>query len=185
MREARRDNNCCWAHIRRLERQVGAGKVEMFPRTEMLDLVVIDGKARGIVTRNLMTGEIESHAADAVLLCTGGYGNVFFLSTNAKGSNCNRDLARAQEGRAVCQSRASRRSTRPAFLFQATINRSSPSCRSRFATTAAYGCLSKKVTIARPSDPRSRARLLSGAPVSQLRQSRAARRGFSCRESCM
>jgi succinate dehydrogenase / fumarate reductase, flavoprotein subunit len=70
-----------------LERQVGAGTVQMFPRTEMLDLVVIDGKARGIVTRNLTTGNIESFAGDAVLLCTGGYGNVFFLSTNAKGSN--------------------------------------------------------------------------------------------------
>src|SRR5580658_8019505 len=70
-----------------LERQVHAGKVTMFPRTEMLDLVVIDGTARGIVTRNLVTGEIQSYAADAVLLATGGYGNVFYLSTNAKGSN--------------------------------------------------------------------------------------------------
>jgi len=71
-----------------LLRQVGAGKITMFPRTEMLDLVVIDGKARGIVTRNLITGKIESHLADAVVLGTGGYGNVFYLSTNAKGSNC-------------------------------------------------------------------------------------------------
>ena len=71
-----------------LERQVGAGKVKMFPRTEMLGLVVIDGKARGIVTRNLITGKIESHAADAVVLATGGYGNVYYLSTNARGSNC-------------------------------------------------------------------------------------------------
>ncbi len=70
-----------------LERQVDAGKVEMIPRTEMLDLVVIDGKARGIVTRNLITGKIESHIADAVVLGTGGYGNVYYLSTNAKGSN--------------------------------------------------------------------------------------------------
>lgn len=70
-----------------LERQIGAGKVEMFPRTEMLDLIVIDGKARGIVTRNLITGKIESHIADAVVLGSGGYGNVFYLSTNAKGSN--------------------------------------------------------------------------------------------------
>ena len=60
----------------------------MFPRTEMLDVIVIDGKARGIVTRNLITGKIESHLADAVVLGTGGYGNVFYLSTNAKGSNC-------------------------------------------------------------------------------------------------
>ncbi|MDQ2931733.1 MAG: fumarate reductase/succinate dehydrogenase flavoprotein subunit, partial [Gemmatimonadota bacterium] len=70
-----------------LERQIGKGTVQMYPRTEMLDLVVIDGVARGIVTRNLITGAIESHAADAVVLGTGGYGNVFYLSTNAKGSN--------------------------------------------------------------------------------------------------
>src|SRR6516165_589004 len=71
-----------------LERQIGLGKVRMYPRTEMLDLIVIDGKARGIVVRNLVTGKIESHVADAVVLGTGGYGNVFYLSTNAKGSNC-------------------------------------------------------------------------------------------------
>jgi succinate dehydrogenase / fumarate reductase, flavoprotein subunit len=71
-----------------LERQVDSARVKMFPRTEMLDLVVVDGHARGIVTRNLVTGRIESHSADAVVLATGGYGNVYFLSTNAKGSNC-------------------------------------------------------------------------------------------------
>ena len=71
-----------------LEAQVDAGSVKMYTRTEMLDLVIVDGKARGIVTRNLVTGQIESHAADAVILATGGYGNVFYLSTNAKGSNC-------------------------------------------------------------------------------------------------
>ncbi len=71
-----------------LERQVDSGRVRMFPRTEMLDLVVIDGQARGIVTRNLVTGQIESHVADAVVLGSGGYGNVYYLSTNAKGSNC-------------------------------------------------------------------------------------------------
>src|ERR1700742_2361406 len=70
-----------------LEAQVDAGRVKMFPRTEMLDLVVVDGRARGIITRNLVTGAIETHLADAVVLGTGGYGNVFFLSTNAKGSN--------------------------------------------------------------------------------------------------
>ena len=59
----------------------------MFPRTEMLDLIVIDGHARGIVTRDLMTGKIESYLGDAVVLGTGGYGNVYYLSTNAKGSN--------------------------------------------------------------------------------------------------
>ncbi len=70
-----------------LERQVRTGAVKMFPRREMLELVVMDGQARGIVVRNLVTGELERHAGDAVLLCTGGYGNVYFLSTNAKNSN--------------------------------------------------------------------------------------------------
>jgi succinate dehydrogenase flavoprotein subunit len=71
-----------------LLRQVSAGKVKMFPRSEMLELIVIDGKARGIVTRNLVTGSVDTHLADAVILGTGGYGNVYYLSTNAKGSNC-------------------------------------------------------------------------------------------------
>lgn len=68
-------------------RQIDTGKVKMFSRREMLDLVVVNGKARGIVTRNLITGDIEKYAADAVILATGGYGNVYFLSTNAKNSN--------------------------------------------------------------------------------------------------
>jgi len=70
-----------------LNRQIEKGKVKMYNRTEMLDLVVTDGKARGIITRDLITGKTEAHSAHAVLLCTGGYGNVFYLSTNAKGSN--------------------------------------------------------------------------------------------------
>jgi len=70
-----------------LSRQIAAGQVKMFPRTEMLDLVVVDGRACGIVTRDLVSGAIETHAADAVILATGGYGNVFYLSTNAKGCN--------------------------------------------------------------------------------------------------
>lgn len=68
-------------------RQISLGAVQMYPRTEMLDLVVVDGHAKGIVVRNLTTGEISSHAGDAVVLATGGYGNTFFLSTNAKGCN--------------------------------------------------------------------------------------------------
>lgn len=70
-----------------MAKQIGAGAIKMYSRHEMLELVVIDGRARGIITRNLVTGEIEAHAADAVLLATGGYGNVYYLSTNAKGSN--------------------------------------------------------------------------------------------------
>jgi len=70
-----------------LNRQINAGKVKMYTRTEMLDVVIVDGKAQGIVTRNLKDGKIETHSGHAVLLCTGGYGNVFYLSTNAMGCN--------------------------------------------------------------------------------------------------
>jgi succinate dehydrogenase flavoprotein subunit len=70
-----------------LSRQIGLGTVQMFPRTELLDVVVVDGQAKGIIVRDLLNGEISAHAGDAVVLATGGYGNVFFLSTNAKGCN--------------------------------------------------------------------------------------------------
>src|SRR6187455_2167263 len=68
-------------------RQIGLGTVKMFPRTEMLDLVIVGGHAKGIIVRDLVSGEISSHVGDAVVLATGGYGNVFFLSTNAKACN--------------------------------------------------------------------------------------------------
>lgn len=71
-----------------LNRQIAAGKVQMYPRHEMLELVMVDGKARGIIARDLMTGELERHSAHAVVLASGGYGNVYYLSTNAMGSNC-------------------------------------------------------------------------------------------------
>src|SRR5262249_47592795 len=80
---------------------IAAGTVTMHPRTEMLDLVVIDGKARGIVTRNLQTGAIQSHVGDVVLLATGGYSNVFYLSTNAKAANCHPILRGHRPARAV------------------------------------------------------------------------------------
>ncbi len=70
-----------------MNRQIARGKIEMFNRHEMLDLVIVDGKARGIIARNLVTGEIERHSAHAVVVASGGYGNVYFLSTNAMGSN--------------------------------------------------------------------------------------------------
>src|SRR6185436_18800389 len=70
-----------------LERQIALGTVQMFPRYEMLDVVVVEGQAKGIITRNMITGAIEAHAGDAVILATGGYVNVFYLSTNAKASN--------------------------------------------------------------------------------------------------
>ena len=81
-----------------LSRQIAAGKVQMFSRREMLDLVQVNGQARGIVVRNLVTGEIESHGADAVVLCTGGYANVFFLSTNAMACNVTASYRAYQKG---------------------------------------------------------------------------------------
>ncbi len=81
-----------------LNRQIATGKVQMFSRREVLDLVMVNGHAKGIVVRNLMTGELESHAADAVVLATGGYGNVFFLSTNAMGSNVSANFAAYRKG---------------------------------------------------------------------------------------
>ncbi|MFP4031397.1 MAG: fumarate reductase/succinate dehydrogenase flavoprotein subunit [Desulfococcaceae bacterium] len=83
-----------------LSRQIAADKVKMYPRREMLDVVLVDGKARGIVCRNLVTGEIERHSAHAVVLATGGYGNVFFLSTNAM--NCNVTAAYRAYKRGAC-----------------------------------------------------------------------------------
>src|ERR1700760_956053 len=70
-----------------LNRQIHHGKVKMYTRTEMLDVVIVDGQEKGIITRSLTTGQIDTHTGHAVLLCTGGYGNVFYLSTNAAGSN--------------------------------------------------------------------------------------------------
>src|SRR5215217_9538696 len=70
-----------------LEKEIAKGGVTMIPRTDMIDLIVVDGRARGIVVRDQLTGEVRAHVADAVILCTGGYGNVFYLSTNAKGCN--------------------------------------------------------------------------------------------------
>lgn len=81
-----------------LSRQIGAGKVSMFPRREMLDLVVVDGKARGIIARNMITGQTEKYVADAVVLATGGYGNAFFLSTNAMGCNVSAAWAAHKKG---------------------------------------------------------------------------------------
>ena len=83
-----------------LMRQVALGKVQMFPRREMLDVVVANGQARGIVVRNLITGKIETHDAHAVVLCTGGYGNVFFLSTNAMASNVSASFKAYKRGAA-------------------------------------------------------------------------------------
>ena len=165
-----------------LERQIGSGQVEMYPRTEMLDLIVIDGRARGIVTRNLITGKIESHFGDAVVLGTGGYGNVYYLSTNAKGSQRHRHLARAQARRAV---------------RQPLLHPDSPDLHSGLGRVPVEAHADERVAAQRrprvgageegrhaaaQPDSGRRARLLPGAALSELRQPGAARRGLAQRQ---
>jgi succinate dehydrogenase / fumarate reductase flavoprotein subunit len=93
----------------------------MYSRHEMLELVVVDGRARGIVVRDMVTGEIETHLGDAVCLATGGYGNVFYLATYAKGCNATA-IWRAYKKGARSRTRASRRSTRRASRSRATTS---------------------------------------------------------------
>ena len=109
-----------------MSRQVGLGNVKLWNRVELVDVVVIDGRCAGIVTRDLLTGEFRSHAGHAVVLCTGGYGNVFFLSTNAMACNVTGDLAGAPHGGATSPIPATRRSTRRASRSPTS---SSPSSR--------------------------------------------------------
>ncbi len=158
-----------------LSRQIAAGNVEMHARTEMLDLIVVDGRARGIVARDLVTGKIASHFADAVVLATGGYGNVFYLSTNAMNSN------------ATAVWRAHRRG---AYFANPCFTQIHPTCIPR------TGDHQSKLTLMseslrndgriwvpkakgdeRPAerDPRGRARLLPGAHLPVLRQPGAPR----------
>lgn len=110
-----------------LMRQSATGKVKLFPRHEMLELIVVDGVTRGIVTRNLRTGAIESHLADAVCLATGGYGNVFYLSTNAKGSNVTAAWRAHCKGAFFLPTRATPKSIRRASRLPAIINPNSRS----------------------------------------------------------
>ena len=158
-----------------LMRQVGAGTVRLHPRTEMLDLVVVDGAARGITVRDLVTGKIESHAADAVCLATGGYANVFFLSTNAQGCNV---------------TAAWRACKRGAYFANPCFTQIHPTCipASRRAPVqadadvrvaaqrrAGLGAEARRRHPGAGGDPGGRARLPARAQVPELRQPRAAR----------
>ena len=104
-----------------MNRQIGKGKIIPFNRHGMIDLVKIDGKARGIIARNLETGEIERHGAHAVVIASGGYGNVFFLSTNAMGSNVTAAW-KIHKKELFSQTLVSRRFTRPVFQEVEIIN---------------------------------------------------------------
>jgi len=104
-----------------MNRQINRGKIKPYNRHEMLDLVIIDGKARGIIARNLVTGELERHSAHAVVIASGGYGNVFFLSTNAMGSNVTAAWKIHKKG-AYFANPCYTQITRPVFPFLEIIN---------------------------------------------------------------
>ena len=147
----------------------------MFPRTEMLDLIVVDGQARGIVVRDLVTGKIETHVGDAVVLGTGGYGNVFYLSTNAKGSNVTAIWRAYKRGAAFanpCYTQIHPTCIPLSGDYQSKLTLMSESLRNDGRVW-----VPKQAGDARRAGPdsRGRARLLPRAEVSQLRQPRAAR----------
>jgi len=119
-----------------LSRQIGLGTVKMYNRHEMLDVVMVDDKAKGIITRNMVNGKIDRWAADCVIIATGGYSTVFFLSTNATSRRPGAPTSAALSSRIP----ATRRSTRPASRRKASTSLSSPSCRNRFAMTGVSGC---------------------------------------------
>lgn len=156
-----------------LSRQIAAGNVEMHARTEMLDLVVVDGKARGIVARDLVTGEISTHFADAVVLATGGYGNVFYLSTNAMNSNAT----------AIWRAHPPRRPLRqpvfhpdPPHLHPAHRRppvEADPDERVAAQRRPDLGAQGARRHPSRRTDPRGGARLLPGADLPVLREPRA------------
>ena len=168
-----------------LERQIGFGTVKMHPRTEMLDLIVVDGQARGIVTRSLLDGKIEVHIGDAVILATGGYGNVFYLSTNAKGCNATAIWRAHKRGRVVCQP----------LLYADSPDLHPGRRRLSIEAHADVGVAAQRRThlgsekgrrqAPANSDSGRRARLLPRTPVSELRKSRAPRHRFPRSEGGM
>ena len=175
-----------------LMRQVGKGAVKMYDRHEMLDVVVVDGKARGIIARNLITGEIERHGAHAVLLCTGGYGNVFFLSTNAMGSNVTAAWKAHKRGAYManpCYTQIHPTCIPVSGTHQSKLTLMSESLAQRWSHLGA------EELGGRQGDPRrqeerqrhsgSGPRLLPGAPLPGLREPGAARCGQPCSQGAL
>jgi succinate dehydrogenase / fumarate reductase flavoprotein subunit len=159
-----------------LLRQVATGKVKLYPRTEMLDLVVVNGAARGIVTRSLTTGKIESHTGHAVVLATGGYGNVFYLSTNAKACNVTA-IWRAHRRGALfanpCYTQIHPTCIPVHGTHQSKLTLMSESLRN---DGRVLGAEAERGHAAARVDPRARPRLLPRAEVPELREPRAPRR---------
>ena len=158
-----------------LERQIAAGTVTMYPRHEMLELVVVDGVARGIITRDMVTGAIESHVADVVILATGGYSNVFYLSTNARGCNATAIWRAYKQGAALANPCYTQ--IHPTCIPQSGDYQSKLTLDERVAAQrrAGLGAQASGRHAAAGSDSGIGARLFSRAQVPQLRQSGAAR----------
>ncbi len=166
-----------------LERQIGQGQVEMFSRHEMLELVVVDGRARGIVVRDLVTGEIETHLADAVCLATGGYGNVFYLATYAKGCNTTAIWRAYKKGAAFanpCFTQIHPTCIPVTRRVPVEAHADERVAAQRRADLGAQG--EGRQARAQP-DPEGGARLLPRADVPELRQPRAPRHGLARREA--
>ena len=166
-----------------LMRQVHAKTVKLFPRREMLDLVVVDGKARGIIVRNLVTGEIERYAADAVILATGGYGTAYYLSTNAVNSNVTAAWRAHKRGALLRESLLHADSSdvhsgqrRPSV--EADADEREPAQR-----RPRLGAEEEGRHASARADSRGRARLLPRAQVPGVRQPRAARRRLAQRQA--
>ena len=175
-----------------LEKEIHKGGVKMYPRTEMLDLVLVDGHAKGIVVRDLVTGEISSHAGDAVILATGGYGNVFFLSTNAMGCNVTAAWRAASRGALFanpCYTQIHPTCIPVSGDYQSKLTLMSESLRNdgRIWVPKSQGNRRETPQEADQPDrrPRGRARLLSRAQISVLRQPRAARHFLARRQGSL
>ncbi len=165
-----------------LARQVGLGNVELHTRTEMLDVVVKDGRAVGIITRDLVTGEVESHSAHAVVLATGGYSNVYYLSTNAMSCNATAIWRAHRKGAAFanpCFTQIHPTCIPASEEFQSKLTLMSESLRNDGRIW-----VPKKAGDDRPAarDPRERTGLLPRAPLPGVRQPRPARRGVAQRQ---
>ena len=153
-----------------MARQVGLGTVKLWNRMELVDIVVVDGRCAGIVTRDLLTGEISSHNAHAVILCTGGYGNAFFLSTNAMA--CNVTAAWRAHRRGAYFANPCYTQIHPTCIPQSDEFQSKLTLMSESLRNDGRVWVPKQVgdDRGRRRDPRGRARLLPRAAVPELRQ---------------
>ena len=165
-----------------LSRQIAAGNVEMHARTEMLDLIVIDGRARGIVARDLLTGRVDTYLADAVVLATGGYGNVFYLSTNAKNSNATAIWRAHRRGAHFANPCFTQ--IHPTCIPRSGDHQSKLTLMSESLRNDGRIWVPKEAGDARAAagHPRGRAGLLPGAAVPLLRQPRPPRHRLARRE---